>query len=179
MHQDVKEVLISEEKIQSKVKELGKLLSDEYANTLPLCVGILKGAAPFMADLTRAISIPLEMDFMAVSSYGASTKSSGVVRILKDLDSSVEGRDVLIMEDIIDTGLTLSYLIELLKGRNAKSVKVVTLLNKPARRKVDLVPDYCGYEIPDEFVIGYGLDYREIYRNLPYIGILKEEVYSS
>lgn len=179
MHQDVKEILISEEMIQSKVKELGDYLAKEYADTLPLCIGVLKGAAPFMADLTRAMNIPLEMDFMAVSSYGASTKSSGVVRILKDLDTSVEGRDVLIMEDIIDTGLTLSYLIELLKGRNAKSVKVVTLLNKPARRKVNLVPDYCGFEIPDEFVIGYGLDYREIYRNLPYIGILKEEVYSS
>lgn len=179
MHQDVKEILISEEMIQSKVKELGEFLAGEYADKRPLCIGVLKGAAPFMADLTRAMNIPLEMDFMAVSSYGASTKSSGVVRILKDLDTSVEGRDVLIMEDIIDTGLTLSYLIELLKGRNAKSVKVVTLLNKPARRKVDLVPDYCGFEIPDEFVIGYGLDYREIYRNLPYIGILKEEVYSS
>lgn len=179
MHQDVKEILISEEQIQKKVKELGALLTADYEGKRPLCIGVLKGAAPFMTDLIRAMDLPLEMDFMAVSSYGVSTKSSGVVRILKDLDTSVEGRDVLIIEDIIDTGLTLSYLIDLLKGRNANSVKVVTLLNKPARRKVDLVPHYCGFEIPDEFVVGYGLDYSEIYRNLPYIGILKEEVYSS
>lgn len=131
-----------------------------------------------MTDLVRRMDIPLEMDFMAVSSYGASTESSGVVRIMKDLDTSVEERHVLIVEDIIDSGLTLSYLIDNIQRRNAASVKVVTLLDKPARRTVDLTPDYCGFQIPDAFVVGYGLDYAEKYRNLPYIGILKSEVYS-
>ena len=131
-----------------------------------------------MADLIREIDIPIEMDFMDVSSYGNSTKSSGVVRIIKDLETSVEGRHVLIVEDIIDSGLTLSYLVEMLKARNAASVKIITMLDKPERRKVDLSPDYCGYTIPDAFVVGYGLDYAEKYRNLPYIGILKKEVYT-
>ncbi|TCW36596.1 hypoxanthine phosphoribosyltransferase [Laceyella sacchari] len=177
MHQDVKEVLISEEQIKEKVRELGQRLSEEYKDLNPLCVCVLKGAVPFMADLIREMPIKMEMDFMAVSSYGNSTTSSGVVRILKDLDASIEGRHVLIVEDIIDSGLTLSYLVEMLKGRNAASVKIVTLLDKPDRRKVDLSPDYCGFTIPDAFVIGYGLDFAEKYRNLPYIGVLKEEVY--
>lgn len=179
MHQDMKEILISEAEIAKKVTELGQMISRDYKDLNPLCICVLKGAVPFMADLIRKIEIPLEMDFMAVSSYGSSTKSSGVVRILKDLEASVEGRHVLVVEDIIDSGLTLSYLIALLKGRKAASVKVATLLDKPARRTVDLKPDYCGFEIPDEFVVGYGLDYAEKYRNLPYIGVLKEEVYSS
>ncbi|MGA9172750.1 MAG: hypoxanthine phosphoribosyltransferase [Thermoactinomyces sp.] len=179
MHQDIKEILISERQIQEKVAELGNVLSKEYKDLNPLCICILKGAVPFMADLIRKLEIPLEMDFMAVSSYGNSTTSSGVVRILKDLDSSIEGRHVLIVEDIIDSGLTLSYLVEMLKGRNAASIKIVTLLDKPERRKVDLSPDYSGFTIPDAFVVGYGLDYAEKYRNLPYIGILKEEVYKS
>ncbi|MBA4542431.1 MULTISPECIES: hypoxanthine phosphoribosyltransferase [Thermoactinomyces] len=179
MHQDIKEILISERQIQEKVAELGKALSREYQDLNPLCICVLKGAVPFMADLIRKLEIPLQMDFMAVSSYGNSTTSSGVVRILKDLDSAVEGRHVLIVEDIIDSGLTLSYLVEMLKGRNAASVKIVTLLDKPDRRKVNLSPDYSGFTIPDEFVVGYGLDYAEKYRNLPYIGILKEEVYKS
>jgi hypoxanthine phosphoribosyltransferase len=179
MHQDIKEILITEEQIREKVKELGQKLKEDYGHLNPLCICILKGGALFMADLIRAMDFPLEMDFMAVSSYGASTKSSGVVRIVKDLEASVEGRHVLIIEDIIDSGLTLSYLLELLQGRKAKSVKIVTLLDKPSRRKVDLVPDYCGFKIPDEFVVGYGLDYAEKYRNLPYIGVLKEEVYQS
>jgi hypoxanthine phosphoribosyltransferase len=179
MHQDIEEVLISAEEIAAKIKELGETLRKDYEGLNPLCICILKGAVPFMADLIRSMDFPLEMDFMAVSSYGASTESSGVVRILKDLDTSVEGRHVLIVEDVIDSGLTLSHLMDMLKSRNAKSVKVVTLLDKPERRKVDLEPDYCGFTIPNRFVVGYGTDYAEKYRNLPYIGVLKEEVYRS
>lgn len=177
MHEDIQEILYTEEEIKTKVKELGRRLSEDYKGLNPLCICVLKGAAPFMTDLVRSMDIPLEMDFMAVSSYGASTKSSGVVRIIKDLDASVEGRHVIIVEDIIDSGLTLSHLIDLLRHRNAASIKVVTLLDKPGRRTVDLQPDYCGFTIPDAFVVGYGLDYAEKYRNLPYIGILKEQVY--
>jgi hypoxanthine phosphoribosyltransferase len=177
MHEDIQEILYTEEEIKAKVKELGRRLSEDYKDLNPLCICVLKGAAPFMTDLVRSMDIPLEMDFMAVSSYGASTKSSGVVRIIKDLDASVEGRHVIIVEDIIDSGLTLSHLIDLLRHRNAASIKVVTLLDKPGRRTVDLKPDYCGFTIPDAFVVGYGLDYAEKYRNLPYIGILKEKVY--
>ncbi|MBN2910652.1 hypoxanthine phosphoribosyltransferase [Polycladomyces sp. WAk] len=177
MHEDIQEILYTEEEIKTKVKELGRRLSEDYRGLNPLCICVLKGAAPFMTDLVRSMDIPLEMDFMAVSSYGASTKSSGVVRIIKDLDASVEGRHVIIVEDIIDSGLTLSHLIDLLRHRNAASIKVVTLLDKPGRRTVDLQPDYCGFTIPDAFVVGYGLDYAEKYRNLPYIGILKEQVY--
>ncbi|SFJ35907.1 hypoxanthine phosphoribosyltransferase [Thermoflavimicrobium dichotomicum] len=179
MHQDMEEILISEEQIQKRVKELAAELKKDYADLNPLCICILKGAVPFMADLIRAMDIPLEMDFMAVSSYGASTQSSGVVRIVKDLETSVEGRHVLVVEDIIDSGLTLSHLIELLKARNAKSVKVVTLLDKPERRKINLSPDYSGFTIPNKFIVGYGMDYAEKYRNLPYIGVLKEELYRS
>ena len=178
MHEDIAEVLFTKEKIREKVEELGKIISREYKGLNPLCVCVLKGAVPFMADLIREIDIPIEMDFMDVSSYGNSTRSSGVVRIIKDLETSVEGRHVLIVEDIIDSGLTLSYLVEMLKARNAASVKIITMLDKPERRKVDLSPDYCGYTIPDAFVVGYGLDYAEKYRNLPYIGILKKEVYT-
>nr|WP_220215044.1 MULTISPECIES: hypoxanthine phosphoribosyltransferase [Thermoactinomyces] len=170
--------MFTKEQIREKVEELGKIISREYKGLNPLCVCVLKGAVPFMADLIREIDIPIEMDFMDVSSYGNSTRSSGVVRIIKDLETSVEGRHVLIVEDIIDSGLTLSYLVEMLKARNAASVKIITMLDKPERRKVDLSPDYCGYTIPDAFVVGYGLDYAEKYRNLPYIGILKEEVYA-
>jgi hypoxanthine phosphoribosyltransferase len=177
MHEDIQEILFTEEEIKTKVKELGRRLSEDYKDLNPLCICVLKGAAPFMTDLVRSMDIPLEMDFMAVSSYGASTKSSGVVRIVKDLDTSVEGRHVIIVEDIIDSGLTLSHLIDLLRHRNAASIKVVTLLDKPGRRTVDLKPDYSGFTIPDAFVVGYGLDYAEKYRNLPYIGVLKEQVY--
>ncbi|OYD06350.1 hypoxanthine phosphoribosyltransferase [Paludifilum halophilum] len=178
MHEDIQEVLISETEIQTKVKELGTRLTQDYRDLNPLCICVLKGAAPFMADLVRRIDIPLEMDFMAVSSYGASTRSSGVVRIIKDLDASVEGRHVLVVEDIIDSGLTLNYLLELLRQRNAASTKVVTLLDKPNRRTTGLKPDYSGFTVPDAFVVGYGLDYAEKYRNLPYIGVLKKEVYA-
>ncbi|KOP65715.1 hypoxanthine phosphoribosyltransferase [Bacillus sp. FJAT-18019] len=179
MQNDIQEILISEEEIHAKIKELGSKLSAEYVGRNPLVICVLKGAFIFMADLVKSITVPLELDFMAVSSYGASTKSSGVVKIIKDLDASVEGRDVLIVEDIIDSGLTLSHLIELLKSRKAKSVCVVTLFDKPARRTVDLQADYTGFVLPDAFVVGYGLDYAEHYRNLPYIGILKPEIYSS
>ncbi|MCG7410757.1 hypoxanthine phosphoribosyltransferase [Paenibacillus sp. ACRRX] len=178
MHNDIEKVVFSEEQIQTRVKELGEQLSRDYAGKQPLAICILKGAFIFMADLVKRVDVPVEMDFMAVSSYGASTKSSGVVRIIKDLDVSVEGRDVLIVEDIIDTGLTLSYLIEVLQGRKANSIKVVTLFDKPARRSVNMEADYKGFVLPDEFIVGYGLDYAEQYRNLPYIGVLKPEIYT-
>lgn len=177
MHQDVKEILVTESELASRIKELGAQLSNDYADSNPLCICILKGAVPFMADLIRQMDIPLQIDFMAVSSYGDSTRSSGVVRILKDLETDIEGRHLLVVEDIVDTGLTLSYLLQLLKNRRAASVKVVSLLDKPSRRTVDFAPDYCGFQIPDAFVIGYGLDYAEKYRQLPYVGVLKEEVY--
>lgn len=179
MKDEIKEVLISEQEIQDKCRELGQRITEEYDGRFPLVVGVLKGAMPFMADLTKRIDTHIEMDFMDVSSYGKGLVSSGEVKILKDLDTSVEGRDVLILEDIIDSGLTLSYLIELFHYRKAKSVKVVTLLDKPDGRKVDLVPDMAGFIVPDAFVVGYGLDYIEKYRNLPYIGVLKPEIYES
>ncbi|MFC5530033.1 hypoxanthine phosphoribosyltransferase [Cohnella yongneupensis] len=179
MHNDIQEVLYSEEVIQKKVQELGAAVSREYAGRNPLVICVLKGAFIFMADLSKNITIPIELDFMAVSSYGNSTRSSGEVKIIKDLDASVEGRDVLIVEDIIDSGLTLSYLIDVLERRNALSVNVVALFDKPGRRTVDLNADYTGFTIPDAFVVGYGLDYAERYRNLPYVGVLKPEIYSS
>jgi hypoxanthine phosphoribosyltransferase len=178
LYNDIQEVLYTEEQIQNKIKELGEIISRDYEGRNPLIICVLKGAFIFMADLVKRITVPAEIDFMAVSSYGASTKSSGVVKIIKDLDISVEGRNVLIVEDIIDSGLTLSYLIDVLERRNAQSVSVVALFDKPARRTVDLEPDYRGYTLPDEFVVGYGLDYAEKYRNLPFIGILKPEIYS-
>ncbi|MFC4777226.1 hypoxanthine phosphoribosyltransferase [Paenibacillus sp. GCM10023252] len=177
MLNDIQEVLYDKEQIAAKVKELGEILSRDFEGRNPLVICVLKGAFIFMSDLVKEMNIKLELDFMAVSSYGASTKSSGVVKIIKDLDVSVEGRDVLIVEDIIDSGLTLSYLIDVLERRNAKSVTVVTLFDKPARRTVDLEADYTGFTLPDAFVVGYGLDYAEKYRNLPLIGVLKPEVY--
>jgi len=178
MKQDIEKVLISEEELQKKTKELAAQLTKEYDGRFPLAIGVLKGATLFMADLVKQIDTYLEMDFMDVSSYGKSTVSSGEVKILKDLDTSVEGRDVLIIEDIIDSGLTLSYLVELFRYRKAKSIKIVTLLDKPTGRKADIEADYVGFIVPDAFVVGYGLDYAERYRNLPYIGVLKPEVYS-
>ncbi|MFC3882084.1 hypoxanthine phosphoribosyltransferase [Bacillus songklensis] len=179
MNQDIKEILITEEEIQEKVKDLGKLLTEEYKDKFPLVIGVLKGAMPFMSDLVKRIDTYLEMDFMDVSSYGHSTVSSGEVKIIKDLNTSVEGRDLLIMEDIIDSGLTLSYLVELFKHRKANSIKIVTLLDKPTGRKAKIEADYVGFNVPDAFVVGYGLDYQEKYRNLPFIGVLKPEVYSN
>ncbi len=178
MKSDIEKILLTEGEIAEKVKELGATLANEYREKNPLVICVLKGAVVFMADLIRQMDIDCEMDFMAVTSYGDSTESSGVVRILKDLDTSVQNRHVLIVEDIMDSGLTLSRLVDMLRHRDAASVKVVTLLNKPERRKVDIVPDYSGFTIPDEFVVGYGLDYAERYRNLPYIGVLKPQVYT-
>ncbi|MFC4182033.1 hypoxanthine phosphoribosyltransferase [Saccharococcus thermophilus] len=178
MKDDIQKVLITEEQIQEKVKELGKILTEEYDGRFPLAVGVLKGAMPFMADLLKHIDTYLEMDFMDVSSYGNATVSSGEVKILKDLNTSVEGRDILIIEDIIDSGLTLSYLVDLFRYRKANSIKIVTLLDKPSGRKADIEADYAGFIVPDEFVVGYGLDYCEKYRNLPFIGVLKPEVYN-
>lgn len=175
---DIKEVLITEEEIQVKVKELGAILTEEYQEKFPLAIGVLKGALPFMSDLIQSIDAHIELDFMDISSYGNATVSSGEVKIVKDLNTSVEGRDVLIIEDIIDSGKTLRYLVDLMKYRKANSIKIVTLLDKPSGRKVDLEADYVCFDVPDAFVVGYGLDYMEKYRNLPYIGVLKKEIYS-
>ncbi|KZN96745.1 hypoxanthine phosphoribosyltransferase [Aeribacillus pallidus] len=179
MIEDIEKVLISEEEIKEKVKELGAILTEEYKNKFPLAIGVLKGAMPFMADLIKHINTYLEIDFMDVSSYGNKTVSSGEVKIIKDLDTSVEGRDLLIIEDIIDSGLTLSYLVDLFRYRKAASVKIVTLLDKPSGRKANIKADYVCFEVPDAFVVGYGLDYAEKYRNLPFIGILKPKVYQN
>jgi len=175
---DIKSILISEEEIAKRVKELGKQLTEDYKGKELLVVGILKGCMLFLSDLVRTIDLPLTLDFMVVSSYGATTKSSGVVRIVKDLEREIEGKDVLIVEDIVDTGLTLSYLVENFKARNPKSVKVCSLLDKPDRRKAQVDIQYIGFKIPDEFVVGYGLDYGENYRNLPFVCVLKPEVYT-
>ncbi|WP_239256342.1 hypoxanthine phosphoribosyltransferase [Listeria ilorinensis] len=179
MHNDIQKVLISEEELQEKIRELGAELTNEYDGRNPLVIGVLKGATPFMTDLIKRVDTYLEMDFMDVSSYGNGMVSSGEVKIIKDLNTSVDGRDVLIVEDIIDSGRTLSYLVDLIKYRRAKSVKLVTLLDKPEGRNVDIEADYVGFIVPNEFVVGYGLDYAEKYRNLPYIGVLKPEVYSN
>lgn len=177
MKKDIKEVLFSEEKIMDTVKEMAKNISRDYEGKNLLVVGVLKGSVIFTSDLIKNITIPCEIDFMAVSSYGKSSETSGVVRILKDLDHSIEGKDLLIVEDIVDSGVTLSYLLEYLKTRKANSVEIVALLTKPSRRKVELEVKYSGLEVPDEFLVGYGLDFAEKYRNLPYVGILKEEIY--
>ena len=179
MNNDIAKVLISEEQLQAKVAELGAQISRDYVGKDLLLVSILKGSVVFMADLMRAITEPCSIDFMVVSSYGgANTTSTGLVKIVKDLDQDLSGKDVLIVEDILDTGVTLSNLVPMLKMRNPNSVKICTILDKPSRRKADIQPDYCGFEVPDEFVVGYGLDYDEKYRNLPYVGVLKPEVYS-
>lgn len=178
MHNDIEKVLITEKEIAAKCEEIGSALSEEYEGRFPLAIGVLKGAMPFMSDMLRHIHTHLEMDFMDVSSYGGtSTRSSGEVKIVKDLDTKVEGRDLLIIEDIIDSGLTLSYLVDLFKYRKANSIKIVTLLDKPSGRTANIKADVVGFEVPNEFVVGYGLDYDEKYRNLPYIGILKPEIY--
>ena len=174
---EVKELLLSEEQIQKRVAELGRQITEDYKGKEIVLVGVLKGAIVFFTDLARHIEGDVKMDFISCSSYGSSTVSSGVVRILKDLDRPVEGKHVIVVEDIVDTGTTLSYLLENLQARKAASVRLCSLLNKPDRRKVDVHVEYEGFVIPDEFVIGYGLDYDEKYRQLPYIGILKEEVY--
>jgi hypoxanthine phosphoribosyltransferase len=169
----VGEVLVTAEQLQQRVRELGAAISRDYAGRRPLLVGVLKGAVFFLSDLMRFIDVPVEIDFMAVASYGSTTDSSGVVRILKDLDVAIEGRDVLIVEDIVDSGLTLQYLLRNLGSRNPSSLEVCALLTKPERRKVQLPTRYVGFEIPDRFVIGYGLDYAENYRNLPFVAVLE------
>ena len=178
MKEDVLRVLLSEDEIREKVRELGGKITADYKNSNLMLVTVLKGAVVFLADLMRQIDVPAEIDFMVVSSYGSGVKSSGVVKIVKDLDVPLAGKDILIVEDILDSGLTLSYIKELLESRGPRSIRIATLLDKPSRRKVDLQADYIGFSVPDEFVIGYGLDYDEKYRNLPYIGVLKPEIYA-
>jgi hypoxanthine phosphoribosyltransferase len=172
----VAEVLIDEPTLQSRIVEMGEEISNDYAGKDLLLVGVLKGAVFFMADLMRSLTVPCEVDFMAISSYGAGIDSSGVVRILKDLDVSVEGRNVLVVEDIIDSGLTLSYLLRNLEAREPASLEICALLTKPSRREIDIHCRYTGFEIPNKFVIGYGLDFAERYRNLPFVGVLRDEL---
>ncbi|HET9756841.1 MAG TPA: hypoxanthine phosphoribosyltransferase [Candidatus Limnocylindrales bacterium] len=180
LRDDVADILLTETQIAERVAELGARITADYAGRTLTLVSVLKGSLPFMADLMRAIELPLRIDLMEVSSYGGSTtESSGLVRILKDLSASIEGEDVLIVEDIIDTGLTLNYLIRYLRGKNPRTLHICTLLDKPARRLVEIPVDYIGFQIPDQFVIGYGLDYGEIYRNLRFVGVLKPEVYGA
>lgn len=169
----IKDVLLTEEEIAVRIRELGKQITEDYEGKDIVAIGILKGSVLFMSDVVRRIDVPVEIDFMEVSSYGSGTTSSGVVRILKDLNVKIEGKHILIIEDIIDTGYTLSYLLENFKTRQPRSIKICTLLDKPDRRKADVSADYTGFVIPDEFVIGYGLDYDQRYRNLPYIGVLE------
>ncbi|HIV43997.1 MAG TPA: hypoxanthine phosphoribosyltransferase [Candidatus Faecalibacterium avium] len=178
MHDDIQTILVTEEQLQAKVAQLGARISQDYAGKDLLLVSILKGAVVFMADLMRAVSIPCSIDFMVVSSYGGTnTETTGLVKIVKDLDADLTGKDVLIVEDVLDTGVTLSNLVPMLKMRNPSSVKICAILDKPARRKTDIAADYRGFEVPDAFVVGYGLDYNEKYRNLPYVGVLKPEIY--
>jgi len=174
---EVDEILITEKEIKEKIEELGKKITKDYKGKDLVFIGVLRGAVVFMADLARAISIPMIFDFIAISSYGAATESSGVVRILKDLDETIEGKDVLVVEDIIDTGLTLDYLLRILKSRKPASLKVCTLLNKNARRKVKVKVDYSGFDIPNKFVVGYGLDYEGKFRNIPYVFTLNPKIY--
>ncbi|QEH69005.1 hypoxanthine phosphoribosyltransferase [Cellulosilyticum sp. ST5] len=177
MRADIEEILYSEEALNARLTELGEQITNDYAGKPLTVISILKGSNIFTSDLVRKINLPLKMDFMAVSSYGNATESTGVVRIIKDLDGSVEGENLLIVEDIVDSGLTLKYLKEILLTRNPASVKICTLLDKPARRKESVNIDYLGFEVPDGFIVGYGIDYAERYRNLPYVGILKRSVY--
>jgi hypoxanthine phosphoribosyltransferase len=178
MHPDLERILHTEQEIAQAVKGMADRIAADYSGTAPLAVGVLKGAFIFMSDLARAVPIPLELDFIATSSYGDATQSSGVVRIQKDLDRPVEGRDVLLVEDIVDSGLTLAYLKDLLLRRRARSVKVAAAFDKPGNRRVDIRADYVGFEVPNRFLVGYGLDYAERYRNLPYLGILRPSVYA-
>ncbi len=176
LERGVGEILIDEDRLQERIRELGDELSRDYAGRELLLVGVLKGAVFFMADLMRSLTVPCEIDFMAISSYGAATDSSGVVRILKDLDINIEDRHVLVVEDIIDSGLTLSYLLRNLESREPASLEICALLTKPDRREIDVPVRYVGFEIPNKFVIGYGLDFAERYRNLPYVGVLHADL---
>jgi hypoxanthine phosphoribosyltransferase len=174
---DIQSILISAERMQARIAELGAQISRDYEGKDPVLVGVLVGSAVFTADLLRQITEPCFLDFVAISSYGKESRSSGVVRIIKDLDESVESRHVLIIEDIVDTGLTLNYLLDIMRNRNVASVKVCAMLDKPSRRLTSVAVDYVGFEVPDEFVVGYGLDFAQRYRNLPYVGVLRPEVY--
>lgn len=178
LHRDVERILLSEEQIKKRVAEIGREITLDYQGRKPLLVSVLKGSVVFMADLMREIKVDCDIDFMSVSSYGRGVKSSGVVRILKDLDHDISGRHLIVVEDILDSGLTLSYILDMLKSRGAASIRLCTLLDKPDRRKVSVAVDYSGFTVPDDFVVGYGLDYDEFYRNLPYIGVLKPEIYT-
>jgi hypoxanthine phosphoribosyltransferase len=174
---DIQSVLLTPEQIQARVAELGAQISRDYEGKDPVLVGVLVGAAVFTADLLRTITIPCFLDFVAISSYGKESRSSGVVRIIKDLEETVESRHVLIVEDIVDTGLTLNYLLDLMRHRNVASVRTCAMLDKPSRRLTDVPCEYIGFEVPDEFVVGYGFDFAQRYRNLPYVGVLRPEVY--
>jgi hypoxanthine phosphoribosyltransferase len=178
LSEGISQILFSAEKIQARVLELGTEISRDYNGTRPLLIGVLKGVFPFMADLIRAITVPVEVDFMAIASYSSSTREQGFVRLQKDLEEPLNGRHVLFVEDVIDTGLTLSYLLRNLKARGPASLHVCTLFEKPQRRLVNIPIHYKGFDLPDKFVVGYGLDYRELYRNLPYVGLLKPEVFT-
>ena len=172
-------VLLSEEEVDAKIQEIGDRISKDYAGRQVHLVCVLKGGSFFMCELAKRITVPVSLDFMSVSSYGSDTKSSGVVKIVKDLDDPIKGKDVIVVEDIVDSGRTLSYLMEMLRKREPASLSLCTLLDKPDRRVVDVKVDYTGFQIPDEFVVGYGLDYNDLYRNLPYVGVLKPEIYNS
>ena len=177
IHQDIEQVLYSEEELRQRVKELGAQITADYAGKEPLLASVLRGSYIFMADLTRAINLNVTVDFMAVSSYGAGTVSSGQVEIKKDLSDSIEGRDLIIVEDILDSGNTLYYLMDVLRARKPASIRICTLMDKPERRTKPITADYVGFTIPDAFIVGYGLDYDEKYRNLPYVGVVKSSVY--
>lgn len=177
MIEDIEEIILSENEIKERIEELGLQIEEDYKDKPLVIIGILKGSILFTSDLVRKINLPLTLDFMAVSSYGNTTQSTGVVKIIKDLDKNIEGKHILIVEDIIDSGLTLKYLKEILSARGPASIKICTLLDKPSRRKEYVNVDYVGFEVPNAFIVGYGIDYAERYRNLPYIGILKPELY--
>lgn len=178
LDEDIERILVDEATLQDRIRELGTIIEEEYRGRDLLLISVLKGSIIFMADLIRYIRIPHEIDFMATSSYGTAVHSSGVVRILKDLNKPIEGRNVVLVEDIIDSGHTLNYLLRILRERQPASLRIVTLLDKPERREVDIEVDWTGFSIPNDFVVGYGLDYNEVYRNLPYIGILKPSIYT-
>lgn len=179
LHDSIETVLLSEQQIAERIQVMGAQIAEDYKeHPNVLLIGVLRGVAVFFGDMMRAIPLPVDIDFMSISSYGSSTRSSGVVRILKDLDENITGRHVIILEDIIDTGLTLSYLVRLLQERRPASLEICTLLDKPSRRLIEVPVKYVGFTIPDQFVVGYGLDYDQKYRNLPYVGILKPEVYA-
>ena len=179
LREDMASILLTEEEIHQRVRELGQEISRDYEDKEPIFIGVLKGCFVFMADLMRQVTVPCSMDFMAVSSYGNATTTTGAVKINKDLSQDIEGKHVVIVEDILDSGVTLHYLTGYLGNRKPASISIATLLDKPSRRKADVAAKYCGYTVPDDFVVGYGLDYAEKYRNLPYIGILKPEIYSN